>query len=159
MEFKTICKGIIDDQVHWTILINCIEFNYSQGLGFVKITSELAKQGLKADERTVLKFNSQEQKEKAMIKALGRQASYNLKMSDTLAVINPKLDDVLYCLFLDSEAHESCFQDWATNFGYDEDSIKAKNIYEACLDNYFKLKKALGKNFETEKQRIDALEL
>ena len=62
--------------------------------------------------------------------------------------IPPELDDVLYSLVLDSEALEEPFESWALNFGYSDDSIKAKEIYEACQKNAFKLKAILGVAFE-----------
>jgi hypothetical protein len=157
MEYKTICKGIIGDQICWTILINGVEFNYSQGLGYVKTDNNLKKEGIKAGQRTVLKFDSSEQKEKIARKCFER--NYHMMTFQVFAVVNPELDQVLYCLFSDSEAHNDSFENWADNFGYDSDSIAAKKIYDACIENYFKLKKALGKDFQTEKQRIESLEL
>jgi hypothetical protein len=71
----------------------------------------------------------------------------------------PKLEEVLNCLFLDSMAHEESFPDWCDNFGYSNDSIKAKQIYEACIEEYFKLKKALGVNYNEVKNVIEKLEL
>lgn len=74
-------------------------------------------------------------------------------------VKSPKIEDVLNCLFLDSQAQEQCFEDWANDFGYDSDSISAKNTYQDCVNNAFKLKKALGKDFYSIKDEIEKLEL
>ena len=54
-----------------------------------------------------------------------------------LAAFAPQAADVLYCLLLDMQAHESSLDDWCNDFGYDSDSIKAKTIYDACNSIYF----------------------
>ena len=46
----------------------------------------------------------------------------------------PETIDVMYCLVTDSDVlNYSCFADWADCFGCDPDSIKAKSIYDTCL--------------------------
>ncbi len=54
----------------------------------------------------------------------------------------PTLENVLNCLALDTSALDEPFEDWAINFGYDTDSIKAKNIYDACIKNALDLRRA-----------------
>lgn len=56
--------------------------------------------------------------------------------------VKPQLSSVLSSLVLDSEACSMSFNDWADNFGYDNDSIKARKTYEACQENSDKLNKA-----------------
>lgn len=47
----------------------------------------------------------------------------------------PKLRDVLYSLMMDCDVlNYSSFEDWAPSLGYNEDSIKAKKLYEQCLN-------------------------
>lgn len=48
--------------------------------------------------------------------------------------IKPELSDVLHSLLLDGEAFfsGSTFEDWADEYGYSSDSIKAKSIWEEC---------------------------
>jgi hypothetical protein len=58
--------------------------------------------------------------------------------------VRPTAYDVLYCLRCDSEAIHMNFDDWCGTFGYDNDSIKALQTYNACIDNGKKLRKALG---------------
>jgi hypothetical protein len=59
--------------------------------------------------------------------------------------IMPKAEDVLHSLLLDSDAIEhSSFENWAADFGYDEDSRKAEAIYRACLEIGLKLRNAFG---------------
>lgn len=54
----------------------------------------------------------------------------------------PSLDDVLYSLLIDAEAHDQSFEDWCSNFGYDTDSRKALATYMACQETATKLRRA-----------------
>lgn len=56
--------------------------------------------------------------------------------------VKPSLGDVLHSLSLDSEACSISFDEWCLNFDYDNDSIKARGIYDACQKNGDKLNKA-----------------
>lgn len=56
----------------------------------------------------------------------------------------PTAYDLLYCLQLDSRAIDTSFEYWCSDFGYDNDSIKALNTYQTCCENAKKLQKALG---------------
>lgn len=57
----------------------------------------------------------------------------------------PDEDDVMYCLAMNADALEyRNFEDWASEFGYDEDSRKAETIYRACLEIALALRSALG---------------
>lgn len=45
----------------------------------------------------------------------------------------PDAADVLHSLLLDaSVTYATCFEDWASEYGYDTDSRKAEDIYNAC---------------------------
>jgi hypothetical protein len=45
----------------------------------------------------------------------------------------PTVDEVLYSLYMDSDVlNYRSFSEWAGEFGYDVDSIKAREIYDAC---------------------------
>jgi len=45
----------------------------------------------------------------------------------------PTVDEVLYSLYIDSDVlNYRSFSEWAESFGYDDDSIKAREIYDAC---------------------------
>lgn len=48
--------------------------------------------------------------------------------------VTPKLDDVAHSLLMDGAAFfgGQRFEDWASDFGYSSDSIKAKETFEAC---------------------------
>ncbi len=57
----------------------------------------------------------------------------------------PLLRDVLYSLVRDSEVLDyDSFELWASDFGYDTDSIKANNIYQDCLQIALKLRAMFG---------------
>ena len=64
----------------------------------------------------------------------------------------PKVIDVLHSLFLDATAADYNFDDWCATYGYNNDSIKALNIYKQCLDTATRLRK-----YFTKEQR-DAIE-
>lgn len=53
----------------------------------------------------------------------------------------PTVADVLYSLFNDANAADYNFSDWCDEFGYSDDSIKALNMYKACLDTATALRK------------------
>jgi hypothetical protein len=46
----------------------------------------------------------------------------------------PAAADVLHSLLLDAEAVNESFADWCGDLGYDSDSIKALNTYQACCE-------------------------
>lgn len=59
--------------------------------------------------------------------------------------VKPKLKDVMYSLTMDGDVlNYGDFEEWAESFGYDPDSIKANEIYRACLGNALKLRAAIG---------------
>ena len=62
-------------------------------------------------------------------------------------VTPPDIKDVLYSLTMDADAVNHGFQDWCCNYGLDDDSIKAQKMYEACRDNFTKLRQ-LGLDFD-----------
>jgi hypothetical protein len=51
----------------------------------------------------------------------------------------PTLEGVLYSLLIDADARNMSFNDWCSDFGYDSDSIKAFNTYQACCESGKKL--------------------
>jgi hypothetical protein len=67
----------------------------------------------------------------------------------TFFKVEPKLADVLHCLISDSDADTyRDFADWADSFDYDSDSIKAKAIYDTCVETGRKLRWAFGRDLE-----------
>lgn len=61
--------------------------------------------------------------------------------------ILPELASVLSSLVSDASAIDyNCFEDWASDMGYDTDSRSAEAIYRACLETGLKLRNALGES-------------
>lgn len=56
----------------------------------------------------------------------------------------PKASNVLNCLKSDYQVSIDGFDDFCANCGYDNDSIKAKKIYDSCVNQGIKLKKFLS---------------
>lgn len=65
----------------------------------------------------------------------------------------PTYDDVVYSLVMDATACEQSFEDWCSDYGYSDDSIKALEIYRQCQHNTGKLRKA-GINIAAERERL-----
>lgn len=49
-----------------------------------------------------------------------------------LIPVKPPAAGVLHSLCMDSQALAMSFDDWANEYGYDSDSLKALNTYQAC---------------------------
>lgn len=59
--------------------------------------------------------------------------------------ILPNIVDVLYCIVSDCEVFNyDNFEDWALSFGYNSDSIKDRNVYDACLANALAFRNLVG---------------
>ena len=57
----------------------------------------------------------------------------------------PKFADVLHCLVSDSEVIDcATFEEWASDLGYDPDSLTAERVYKACLEIALKLRAMVG---------------
>lgn len=52
----------------------------------------------------------------------------------------PDIEELFYCLSLDSSAESMAFSDWCADCGYDTDSRKALKTYEACQENAVKMR-------------------
>ena len=60
--------------------------------------------------------------------------------------VAPSAAAVLHCLLSDAEARDMSFGDWCDNLGYDDDSIKALNIYKQCEETARALKKVFTRD-------------
>lgn len=61
--------------------------------------------------------------------------------------VAPKPHEVFACLCRDGlDAHNQSFENWALDFGYDSDSIKAKKVYDHCIDIYHKMAALIGRD-------------
>jgi hypothetical protein len=59
--------------------------------------------------------------------------------------VKPTIANVLRSLMLDSDAGSESFNDFCSNFGYDNDSIKALNVYKACMDIHDNMRKVFDR--------------
>ena len=60
--------------------------------------------------------------------------------------VKPTESAVLEALMLDAQAAETNFVDWCAEFGHSDDSIKAFNMYRACLETAVMLRKYYTKD-------------
>lgn len=59
--------------------------------------------------------------------------------------LEPDLVDVFYSLLSDSRVLDfRDFADWASDYGFDSDSIKHRAIYDACMADALKMRAAFG---------------
>lgn len=56
----------------------------------------------------------------------------------------PTASDLIWAVAGDSTALKESFNDWAYEYGYDTDSIKAHSTYKACQRNEERLIKLIG---------------
>lgn len=127
----------------WLITINSVSFEYRTGLGH-----GVLKRGKPKGQRQTI-WDSE---------CINKRPKDSVDAGDSWAVI-PKVDDVLNCLFSDALAGSESFNNFCDNFGYSQDSIKALDIYRACMESGSKLRRALGSEYENERLRIEKLEL
>lgn len=71
----------------------------------------------------------------------------------------PEKEDVIQSLFIDSEAEDLSFEEWCSELGMNDDSIKALKIYKDCKQNAKKLRQLLGHDYEAIRDEIRELEL
>ena len=66
--------------------------------------------------------------------------SKSLYVGGSCFAVSPTAASVLYSLLLDYDYAYELFEDFCDNLGYDQDSIKALEIYKACQKNAKQLK-------------------
>lgn len=84
-------------------------------------------------------FQGLTEKDRQGITMYGKQ--YLAKVESLRKPVAPAAAAVLNCLLLDAEASSTSFRNWCDEFGYDDDSISARNTYDACQENADKLRK------------------
>ncbi len=65
----------------------------------------------------------------------GGSISYKYQLAKYAKPVTPEICDIIHSLNIDSQAMNESFPNWCDNFGYDSDSIKALNVYNACCNN------------------------
>jgi hypothetical protein len=58
--------------------------------------------------------------------------------------VAPTTADVLACLLSDASNASETFEEWCSNFGYSDDSMKVMEIYRACQKTRSALQRFLG---------------
>lgn len=143
--FDVTVKGFEGKTISLVVTIGKVSFDYFMGVGHLKLVPKILPSHLRIPITTEeLIFNR-------IIKD-DRDAIIYRKFP---VIVRPDLLDVCECLFLDSDAHDYSFDEWCDNFGLSNDSIKAKGMYDDCNDNYFKLRKALGKHYDDVKKAVE----
>jgi hypothetical protein len=66
----------------------------------------------------------------------------------------PHVADILSCLLMDMQGSQQSFEEWASDFGYDTDSIKARDMYLDCQSSGYRLRKALTQDEIATLQKI-----
>ena len=65
----------------------------------------------------------------------------------TSKAIKPDSLDVIYSVIADCDVmNYGGFEDWAKDLGYNDDSIKAKKIFDTCIEIYLKMRNAIGED-------------
>lgn len=72
-------------------------------------------------------------------------------------VIPPTLEDVMYCLISDASVLDySSYEAWGPDLGYDPDSRKGEQTYQACLQQSLALRHLIGEPAISELQEAYA---
>ena len=116
-------------QDRYIIFINGYDFKYFQGIAH-REERKIFNNGMIFKELLIM--NPKKTKENMIL--------YKENIEKCSIVKPLKIDDVLNCLVLDYLVSRDDFDDFCANFGYNEDSIKALEIYNNCRKNAKKLK-------------------
>lgn len=125
-------------QLHWLITLtngsHVARFPYSQGMGHVK----------------GYQWHHKSRYDAAQANARCRKACETGMVQVTefarpVPQPAPDILDVLYCLVMDASVrHSATYEEWASDYGYDEDSRKGEEIYRACQKQTTDLLRVLG---------------
>lgn len=68
----------------------------------------------------------------------------------------PTVADVMYCVLSDASArHHGNFEDWVSEYGYDEDSRRAEQIYHRCLKTAYDLVDYFGEDIVRQLEQLE----
>jgi hypothetical protein len=85
---------------------------------------------------------------KVVLRYQGRQLTTNFYMGSAHTK-EPTAADVLYCLCSDAMSGRDSFEDFCSNLGCNDDSIKALNTWKQCQKMAAKLPRFLGEEYNT----------
>ncbi|MAX51523.1 MAG: hypothetical protein CMH22_06045 [Methylophaga sp.] len=146
-DFKANHLGLrLDDNLwqhdKWIVTINGQDFEYSTGIGHRQPAKVKWQRGMEnyrgfKDEATYY-LNGRFKQDKESLEVV------NSKLEAMTQVKPLNIDNVLYSLVMDAQAGQEMFEDFCDNFGYDSDSRKAFDIYQACQKNAVKVRQFLN---------------
>jgi len=128
--------GLYNNQFNYHVKLNGHKFDYFTGIGWVSLSKPKQEDMDKyarldiADSQHIMKENTR----------FNRLITHDQMIRNTVYRRKPTESDVLECLKSDCEAGSMSFDDFCDNFGYDNDSIKALDIYRDCMDTAKKLR-------------------
>lgn len=114
---------------------------YSMGYGHVKIPKHANPSYHYTDAEASIIENAA-RKNFPNLKACKNQdalRSLLLKLA-TKQKLTPSLADVMHSLLLDAQCGDNSFKDFCAELGYDDDSISAKETWEACNKTHYALR-------------------
>jgi len=133
----------------------CLESPYSLGVGHVKPNSKgvMMSWEFTPNEKNLL--YTWERKPYANFKNKQLWADVAAKLA-VIQKVQPKLEEVLSGLLLDGSPffNAESFEDWAREFGYEADSIKAKGLYDTCMETGRKLSASIPRTVIEQAQQI-----
>lgn len=143
-----------DEMFNWRVTLICDErsesFNFSTGAGHIQAkpknkwfpSSYYPIGQLKKASETSVYYNFKEKRFQPNFRGC---SAYDIELyAKVFEAKPPSIDDVLGCLALDASVLDDTFANWCSNFGYDPDSRKAFNIWNACMDNTLRFKNLIG---------------
>lgn len=120
--------GIRQNQFRYLVELNGHTFDYSTGLGWVRFEGKKPEgcAALRQDEIEIVTQSSAAYRRPQFGENVWRKA--------------PSEGDILECLQGDVEAGQMSFNEFCDTFGYDNDSLKALDVYRACMETARKLR-------------------
>lgn len=128
--------GLIDNQFKYKVKLNGYTFDYSTGIGWHALGTK------NPDSSQYVRVSQDEFKTIQESYTLKQQNWHWGRYGEPLKHIyrrKPAELDVLECLEMDVQAGQLSFNDFCDTFGYSNDSIKALDVYRACMDVAHKL--------------------
>lgn len=160
LKYKATLNGTKGTQVKWLIDINGQQFDYFEGVGRFLTWDWSSRRYTDEAYANIAHLIATKEDRNNISRSLWQKNTRGTKrckvrsyLNDTIAIVAvkpPELDDVLSCLVEDARALEMCFDDWVDDYGFNSDSIQDKAIYDVCVSNGHKLRKA-GVNIHMER--------
>ncbi len=129
----------------WNVSINGVDFSYKTGIGHLIQWDKKVNMNRYVNPLDALRRLSKSW-------PAGKRPDNCISLPSINAWVKiPDQLEVLHCLLSDQQAGSMSFVDFCSDFGYDSDSIKAVDIYRACMENAQKVNRCLKNRQEIEK--------